>query len=258
MRGRNENRIISILITVVVHASAVILLSFIALRTPLPLPGEAGVEVDLGMYNQGVGRTQPQKPAKVVTPAQKVSKAEPVKEKVVTQDTEEAPSIEEPKKIKTKKEEPVEKTPPIEEPKPVVNQRALFKSNNSSDVQPSSEGITGEHGDQGNPDGLSNIDRYESQGGSGGGPSYSLGGRGAKHLPSPEKEFSEEGTVVVNITVDVNGKVLKAEIGKGTTITNATQRETARQAALKAIFTEDKNAPEQQKGTITYKFIIRQ
>ena len=49
--------------TIVVHALAVLVLFLMAFRTPLPLPGEEGVEVDLGMMDQGMGNIQPEKPA---------------------------------------------------------------------------------------------------------------------------------------------------------------------------------------------------
>ena len=49
--------------TILFHALAVLLLFLMAFRTPLPLPGEEGVEVDLGMMDQGMGNIQPEKPA---------------------------------------------------------------------------------------------------------------------------------------------------------------------------------------------------
>ena len=49
--------------TIVVHALAVLVLLLMAFRTPLPLPGEEGVEVDLGMMDQGMGNIQLEKPA---------------------------------------------------------------------------------------------------------------------------------------------------------------------------------------------------
>lgn len=241
MTRQNKNKAIAIAVTVVVHAVVVALLIMMAFTTPLPLPGEAGVEVNLGMYNQGMGMQQQPKPKKVVeTPK---PQPEPVKEQIVTQDTEEAPALEAPKPKKK------------EEPK--VNERALFKPAKQQE-QPSSEGKTETAGDQGNPNGGKDISNYEGQGGSGGGPSYDLGGRNAKSLPRPSSDFNEEGTIVVDIWVDRDGRVKNAQIGKGTNIANARMRETAKQAALSSVFTPDKNAAELQKGTITYKFIIRQ
>ena len=240
MTTQNRNRAIAIAVTVAVHALVVVLLIIMALTTPLPLPGEAGVEVNLGMYNEGMGVQQQPKPTDVVIPS--APKPE-TQDETVTQDTEEAPAIEEPK-------------PKIEEPK--VNERSLFKPVNKPEEQPSSEGNTDTPGDQGNPNGGQDIDNYEGQGGAGGGPSYDLGGRNAKSLPRPSSDFNEEGTIVVDIWVDRDGRVTRADIGKGTNIANSKMRETAKQAALTSVFAPDKDAAELQKGTITYKFIIRE
>ncbi len=240
MKRENRNKTIAISITVAVHAAVIAVLFILALTTPLPLPGEAGVEVNLGMYNEGMGVQQQPKPTKVVEAPK--PKPEQVKEETVTQDTEEAPALEEPK--------------PKEEPK--VNERALFKPANQPVEQQSSEGNTETPGDQGNPNGGQNIANYDGQGGAGGGPSYDLGGRNAKSLPRPSSDFNEEGTIVVDIWVDRDGRVQRAEVGKGTNISNARMRETAKQAALQSVFAPDKNAVELQRGTITYKFIIRQ
>ena len=239
MTRQNRNKTIAVAVTVAVHAIVVVLLFILALTTPLPLPGEAGVEVNLGMYNQGMGVQQQPKPTKVVEAPkpQHITKTE-----TVTQDTEEAPALE---PEKPKKEEPK------------VNERALFKPAKTEE-QPSSEGTTETPGDQGNPNGAKDISNYEGLGGAGGGPSYDLGGRNAKSLPRPSSDFNEEGTIVVDIWVDRDGRVQNAQIGKGTNISNTRMRETAKQAALQSVFAPDKNAAELQKGTITYKFIIRQ
>jgi len=45
--------------TIMFHLMLLIALFFLALRTPLPLPGEEGVEVDLGYSNTGRGEIQP-------------------------------------------------------------------------------------------------------------------------------------------------------------------------------------------------------
>ena len=242
---------IAILGTIVFHALAVLVLLLMAFRTPLPLPGEEGVEVDLGMMDQGMGNIQPEKPTipQAAQPQQQTSKT---KEDLVTQNDDEAPAIEKPKNTKPKQEKPAE------EPKPTVNQRALFKGNNNPQSG-GSEGITGQPGDQGNPNGLAGIKKYDGQGGKGNGTGYDLGGRGAKSLHRPNDDFSEEGIVVVDIWVNRQGKVTRAEVAtKGTTVINSDMRQKAIQAALRSSFTADPNAPEEQHGTITYTFVINQ
>ena len=237
--------------TVLVHALIVLILFLMAFRTPLPLPGEEGVEVDLGMMDQGMGNIQPEKPA-IPQAAQPQQQTNKVKEDLVTQNDDEAPAIEKPKNTKPKQEKPAE------EPKPTVNQRALFKGNNNPQSG-GSEGITGQPGDQGNPNGLAGIKKYDGQGGKGNGTGYDLGGRGAKSLHRPNDDFSEEGIVVVDIWVNRQGKVTRAEVAtKGTTVINSDMRQKAIQAAMRSSFAADPNAPEEQHGTITYTFVINQ
>ena len=237
--------------TVIVHALIVLVLFLMAFRTPLPLPGEEGVEVDLGMMDQGMGNIQPEKPA-VPVAAQPEQQASQSKEEIVTQNDEEAPALEKPKNNKPKQEKPAE------QPKPTVNQRALFKGNNNPQAG-GSEGITGKPGDQGNPNGLAGVRQYEGNGGRCNGTGYDLGGRGAKSLHRPNDDFSEEGIIVVDIWVNRQGKVTRAEVAtKGTTLINSAMRSTAKQAALRSTFAADPDAPEEQHGTITYTFVINQ
>ena len=237
--------------TLLAHALAVLILFFMAFSTPLPLPGEEGVEVDLGMMDQGMGNIQPEKPAipQAAQPQQQTNKS---KEDIITQNDDEAPSLEQPKNTKPKQEKPAE------EPKPTVNQKALFKGNNNPQAG-GSEGITGQPGDQGKPNGLAGIKKYDGNGGKGNGTGYDLGGRGAKSWHRPNDDFSEEGIIVVDIWVNRAGQVTRAEVAnKGTTIINQSMREKAKQAALRSSFTADPDAPEEQHGTITYTFVINQ
>lgn len=266
MKKDNKDRIIAGLGTLIFHVLMMLILLLFAFRTPLPLPGEEGVEVDLGMYNQGMGKIQPVKPEAppAPTPTPQPKHADN-KDDLVTQDDDESIALKENKgkketddDKKTEKNDKAEEKP-VEEPKPVekqqVNQRAIYKGKSDSQ-NGSSEGITGQPGDQGSPNGLTNINRYDGQGGKGNGPSYSLGGRGVKSFGSLPDDVREEGNVVVAITVDKNGNVIKAEITKGTTITNSVMKDNAKKAALNSKFSSDPNAPDLQKGTITYTFVF--
>ncbi len=240
---------IAIVGTFVVHALVVLVLFLMAFKTPLPLPGEEGVEVDLGMMNQGMGNIQPEKPA-IPMAAQPKQEQTQNKEDIVTQNDEEAPAIEKPKTTKPKQEKPAE------EPKPTVNQKALFKGSNNPQAG-GSEGITGQPGDQGKPNGLAGVRKYDGNGGKGNGTGYDLGGRGAKSLHRPNDDFSEEGIVVVDIWVNRGGQVVRAEVApKGTTVINSEMRQKAKQAALRSTFQSDSDAPDEQHGTITYTFVI--
>lgn len=254
MTNKNRNKLYGIITTVVIHATAIVLLFVLCFKTPLPLPGEEGVEVNLGMYETSQQDYETTSQQDQETTSQQVEETEEVEEENITFEDEEVPAIEETEEVE--EEDTVEK---VEEEKPVVNQRAMFKApvtkNADNDKQSDDNKDDMERGI---PEGLKDINRYEGHGGSGDGPAYDLGGRGAKSISSPSKEFSEEGTVVVDIWVDKDGRVQRAEIGKGTTIVNSSMLESAKRAALNSIFNKDDKAAELQKGSITYTFIIRQ
>ncbi len=259
----------SMLATVVFHSLLLICLIFMALKTPLPLPEEQGVEVDLGNSMDGTGFKQPDFAGTAMpTPQAQAAAPENARVEILTQNTEEAPPLPEIKKETPKKN--VEKPKPVPKPVPkpevkaepekvvpIVDQRALFKGSTQNAQSGGSDGITGNEGDQGKPDGLKDVKRYEGDGGSGGGPRVSLGGRGTKYLDKPQTEVTERGEVVVDIWVDRSGQVQKASVGtKGTTIVSSTLRSIAVKAALRSTFAPDPDAAELQKGTITYTFII--
>lgn len=248
--NEKKDRSIAAVGTVIVHALIVLVLFLMAFRTPLPLPGEEGVEVDLGMMDQGMGNIQPEKPA-IPMASQPEQKPSQSKEDIATQDNDEAPALEKPKTTKPKQD-----PKPVEQPKPTANPRAMYQGSNNPQAG-GSEGITGQPGDQGKPNGLAGVRQYDGNGGQGNGTGYDLGGRGAKSLHRPNDDFSEEGIVVVEICVNPAGKVTRAEIKqKGTTIINAEMRQKAIQAALRSTFAADPNAPDEQRGTITYTFVI--
>lgn len=272
MTNKNRHKLFGIVMTIVFHAIVIALLFTLCFRTPLPLPGEAGVEVNLGMYasatmSQQVNETTSQQVEEAASQqVEESTSQQEVENEDITSEDEDVPSIEEEVVEEQKEEEkPEEKTEEvveekveeIVEEKPIVNQRAIFQAPKEKQ-ETTSEGNGEGEGEQGIPNGLKDIERYEGNGGSGGGPAYDLGGRGAKSISSPNKDFSEEGKIVVDIWVDKEGRVQRTEIGKGTTITNTSMRESALQAAKNSIFNKDDNAADLQRGTITYTFIIRQ
>lgn len=96
-----------------------------------------------------------------------------------------------------------------------------------------------------------------SGGGSGGGSGYSLNGRKALSKPAPKYTCNEEGKVVVEVTVDQNGKTISATAGvKGTTNTASCLLEQAKIAALNTKWSADANASAKQVGKIIYNFSL--
>jgi hypothetical protein len=96
-----------------------------------------------------------------------------------------------------------------------------------------------------------------SGGGSGGGSGYSLGNRKALSKPAPKYNCNEEGKVVVEVTVDQNGKTISATAGiKGTTNTASCLLDQARIAAMNTKWESDSDAPVKQVGKIIYNFSL--
>ena len=120
---------------------------------------------------------------------------------------------------------------------------ALFGQTHS----PEGSGGTGESASsaaKGNPLGHGNS----------GGNSWSLNGRSiVGALPAPSNDFKQEGRVVVNITVDTEGRVISAVVGPGSTISDYATQQLAIKAALKAKFNVV-DRPDKAMGTITYNF----
>lgn len=273
--------------TLVVHGIILLILLYLGLTTPLPIPPEIGVEIEMGgggvnygNNENGLGENpiEPNKNSQMI--AQNIQ-PEDNQEKDIENNDEESVNLKKEVKKKVEKKKVEKKievkkevvTPKKEEKKQqvieqTVNNFALYKKN-------SSQGITTNGGDQGNETGDLNNPNYKGSGkgkgnGNGNGDgdndgddkgnkkgiSFNLSGRSAKFLPKPAYNSNAQGRVVVTITVDKEGNVTKAIAGaKGTQTSDISLWKAAEQAALKAKFELKGDAPEEQKGSITYNFI---
>jgi TonB family protein len=85
---------------------------------------------------------------------------------------------------------------------------------------------------------------------------YNLSGRSVVGgFPLPAYNNQNQGKVVVEVTVNQEGKVTAASaIGKGSTTQDAILWKAAKEAAMKTRFSVKKDAPISQIGTITYVF----
>jgi hypothetical protein len=255
-------------VTILFHGGLILICILYIFHTPIPpFPesgggGGLGIEVNLGNSDFGLGDVQ----ENIVMPGfdQQVVGKGSSDENLLTQNSDENNSI---NGTQNKKDDAVP-----------INQNAIYKGNRNGNNQ----GTAGGHGDQGNPNGNPNSNSYTGNGtgngtgggtgggngtgygpgnGPGSGPgnstvNYKLEGRTIKTLPKPNYDSKEEGIVVVSIWVDKNGNVTKAIAGaRGTTTTNAHLLKIATDAASKAKFAVKDDAPEEQKGTITYNFI---
>ena len=138
------------------------------------------------------------------------------------------------------------------------NADALFGAiDDQSGKAEGGEGNDNQAGDKGVKTGDPNASGYYGLGGSGSGGNYRLGNRNALSRPKPDYPCNEQGKVVVEITVDQQGRVIAANPGiKGTTNSASCLLEEAKKAAMKTRFNADAKAPERQKGQIIYNFSL--
>jgi len=151
----------------------------------------------------------------------------------------------------------VETPEPERQEEPKLDPRAAFPGMAKKDTSLTSPHTASEASDKfksGQPKG--NVLKGESEGK----PNAHLEGRTVNDagLKRPAYTVQESGIVVVDIWVDQYGKVTKAVPGaEGTTVTDKNLWNAARKAALETGFNMKGDAPVLQHGTITYIFNLR-
>jgi TonB family protein len=145
-------------------------------------------------------------------------------------------------------------TPKVEEPK--LDPRASFPGMSQKDnsaTTPHSAAEASEGFKAGQPDGNTREGKTE-----GSANAHVKGRNVVGSLPRPTYASQMEGIVVVQVKVDQYGNVTEAIPGaEGTTVTDKTLWNAARNAAMKAHFNMDAHAPALQSGTITYIFKLK-
>ena len=242
-------KVISGICTAVIMALiAVVLLSFGYDPPDPPIP-EEGVEVNLGDSDFGSG-DDPQ-------PASSASSYSPpaAQNNVATQNAEPTPSLNASARQGNTVNPAVTQQPTVENKEPEINKNALFTGRRNQNSGSGSQGVSSGTGDQGKANGTLSSNNYTGNGGGNG--NFSLAGRSNIALPKPDYSSNDQGTVVIQIWVNRDGRVVRAEYQpKGSSTSNGYLVGQAKSAAFKARFNPDASAPEEQKGTITYRFIV--
>ena len=264
--------------TLLFHALILLAFFLIVFTNPDPplFSDNAGVEVNFGYMDEGMGEIQPEPDKQLVTTAPQKEQQQQTKQEekeIITQEIEDAPEI---MKKETLKKEVKKNVVVIEKPKkdvpkqPVVDESALYKPKKKG-----GEGETGKPGDQGIEEGsllskthgknMGSGDHGDGTGkdgnggnGDGKGISFNLGDRSMRIPPHLSDQSQEQGKVVIDITVDKEGNVLSANgPGRGSTTTSSNLLKKAKEAALRTKFSKSPQGVEEQRGTITFVFILR-
>lgn len=282
--SKSSDKYSAAILTFLVHALIILMFFLIKFITPIPpYPEEGGggygFELNFGDTDEGMGNINPDLKS-ANNPAQAAKQLDDP-EKIFTDNSQDN-EINEVRKVETVKK-PKEPFKPKENPKEVAkkqpeeNTKALYPGNKQKG---GSEGTGKKQGNQGQEGGDPYGPVYSGKTGSGGGEgtgtgggsgggdgtgigtgkgpgiSYDLGGRTATNLPKPAYTSERSGRVVVDITVDQDGNVLKVKAGaRGTTVQDEELFRRAEEAARKAKFKANPSGPEKQIGSITYNFV---
>jgi len=257
-----------------------LLLFFLLGLTYYDPPISYGMEVNFGTLAQGSGAIQPVKTVQksVSQEEQLVEKATqkeatpsevktPSFEKEVLQEKDSPVVLPEKEVVKPLQEPNPEESAPLEEPPvkkevPKISESTknvvsnLINSKPEDGEETEGEGNDLVQGDKGKIEGNPYSSSYYNTVGLGGkGKGYGLNGRNLQSNGKVVQDCNQEGTVVVRITVNNQGQVIRAEPGvKGSTNTHPCLLEPAKKTALLHQWYPDNNAPAEQVGFVVIQF----
>ncbi len=279
----------SIAISILLYGTLLLILFFIRFWPPANLVeltgGGGGVTVNFGDSDFGSGANYKSEVLEVKNQAKQTPTKATPDESILSQENSTEESVVIPQEVKPLKPTPILK----EEPKPVVVKPKVSNTTNdalSNIMKGSNKGGDGDDktaGNKGKANGSLSSNGYYgtggsrggtgggngtgngigtgsgygagSGGGSGGGTGYSLGNRKAISKPAPKYNCNETGKVVVEVSVDRNGRTIDAIAGiKGSTNTAKCLLDQARIAAMNTRWDASSDAPEKQVGKIVYNF----
>jgi TonB family protein len=251
------------IVVLLFHSGAFFALTYFGFDRTYPPPPLQGIEIAIELERprpQGVPRRNPQQrpvnnpsivnvPGNTAPPSARIDRS--------NESTKPAPQPE------TKPSELSDQGDiPVEAPEPKIDNRALFQSTSKGDEEANNPnpidenslypGVGRENESTRTSDTEIGPDHRQPV-------THNLSGRSVVGgFPLPAYNSQNQGSVVVEVTVNQDGKVTKATaIAKGSTVQDAKLWRAAEEAALKARFNVKKDAPISQVGTITYVFSLK-
>jgi hypothetical protein len=231
---KKDSRTVGVVVTLLVHVCVCFVFFRVALTSTVVVP-LLSVEVVLEPEQEEIKETEILKIRPVAASGKKVDEVSPTPTQASEIDDQSGDV-----------DVPAEK-PPIE-----IDNRSLFRSRDIGEVADNASGeqvdsralYTGDHGAQASSEEI---------------PSFTLEGRSIiGKLVQPVNASNHEGKVVVEITVNQQGKVIKSQArAKGSTIQDVALWKAAQVAAAQTLFNVDLKSPVLQVGTITYNFKLR-
>ncbi len=285
--ARQQDQRLGWLISIAVHAMVLLILFLInAWKAPNPPAPEYGIELNIGMEQEGFGAEQPLTPpgSPQEQPSEEQPEETPAEPEQTSEETsspaeetipdskeidspvkakpEVKPTLVEPKPKAEEKPKPAETKPTVaDNPKPAeakpkveekkVDTKAMYPGAASQGTKPS------QTGDAGNPQGtIEGKALYGTPGGGGGGPTLEISGWRWNSEPKVPDRSTENGRIVFEIKVDDNGDIIGVRTLEKTV--SPTVEQIYRREVEKLSFsptTDNTSPPPLSTGRIT--FIIR-
>lgn len=254
-----KSQIQGLVVTLAVHAAAVVLLMLLAMRTPLQ-EAESGIPVMMGNTELAQGHTESYQFTEVSSIKSDVpnienapqTQPEPqVEEPLITQPDEPTIDMPTPEEIEAQKRAEAERLAAERAAQQMAS--AFGKGFEMGSKGEATDKV--EEGTQGVETGVSAADKATGLGVQG---TFDLNGRSISGdgLPVPVNTVQDEGMVVVTIEVNPEGEVVSTRINLRTKTTNPHLRKAAEDAAKRARFNKVDGVNNVQ-GTITYFFKLR-
>lgn len=249
-----RNRRNGVIAVVCIYLLLLIFFRTCGLKHMVPPPPEYGIELDMSGGGGGgsaqVSNTRSDQPA-ATNAAPSQPKAAP---RVSTQRTEATPKVtaDQPKTNTTAQAEPTVT-------QPTVNENALFKKKPGGSTGSGTGSGSGQGSGEGPGSGSGSGGGVGSGSGQGTGDFW-LDGRPVVFKAYPKAKENTSGKVIVEFRADRDGKVIYAKAGvRGTTINDVALWAECERAAKSSRFKEakDEDTPAEQRGKITYRFVIR-
>lgn len=234
--------------------------------TYLDPPPENGIAINFGNTDFGSGNNNT---AEFVKSEKREDTRQPVEEatsapttpsnaseNVLTADNEESIAMKKQKEIADAKAKAEQKKREEEAKKKAELDKLIGGIKDSDGKVKEGDGDSKIPGNQGKPDGSLYANSYYGAGGSGNsGKKIGLNDRNLVRPGSINVDCNDEGTIVVEVTVNKAGKVIGAKYSpSGSNTTSTCLRDAAIKAAQKYLWNPDDKAPNSQIGFIVFNF----
>lgn len=264
-KEEDKDRILALSATIIIHLAILLFLIFYFIITPIPPYPEAGgpeLELDFGNMINGTGKTESHYIGNgtVSEKQNRINAKTPANHNtpLLTSEAENSVALN-----KGKKKTEVQKTDTahkLEEQKISVELASIEKKFKSSKGNAGGNGNSGQEGNAGSPNGTTPGTGEGIGNGQGDqmGSGIQLSGRTVLIRPHTTGNSIDQGIVVVLITVDKSGNVIKAEPGqKGSTTSSPVLLAKAKEASLQAKFNASPQGVPEQQGYITFNFGVQ-